>query len=96
MYSTPNLSPALTSLLGRINQYVLNPIILLMFVLALLYFFYGLYEFIKNAGNAEELETGKRNIMYGILGMVIMVGVYGIIHLILGTFGLNSPSYIRL
>lgn len=86
---------SIASFLARVNQYILNPIIVLMFAIALLYFFYGIFEFVKNAGDGEDLDTGKRNIVYGLLGMVIMVGVYGIIHLILGTFGLETPTYLQ-
>jgi hypothetical protein len=66
-----------------------------MFAVALLYFFYGIFEFVKNAGNGEDLETGKQNMIYGVVGMVIMVGVYGIIHLALNTFGINVPTYLQ-
>ena len=84
----------ITSLLGRINQYILNPIIILMFVIALLVFFWGLVEFIYKAGSEDGREVGKRNMMWGIVGMFIMVAVYGIIGLILGTFGLGgTPQY---
>jgi hypothetical protein len=80
-------------LLGRINQYILNPIIVLMFLVALVVFFWGLVELIRDAGG-EGKETGRRHIMWGIVGLFIMVAVYGIIRIILSTFGLSSPEYI--
>ena len=84
----------INDLLGRINQFILNPLIVLMFVVALLVFFWGLVEFIYKAGSEDGREVGKRNMMYGIIGMFVMVGVYGIITLILNTFGLPRPAYL--
>jgi phosphotransferase system glucose/maltose/N-acetylglucosamine-specific IIC component len=80
--------------LGRVNEVIINPLIVLMFVAALLVFFWGLVEFIYKAGSDDGRETGKRHLMYGIVGMFVMVGVYGIIRLILNTFGIPTPSYI--
>jgi len=80
--------------LNRINEFIINPIILLLFVIALIVFFWGLVEFIRNAGSEDGRVTGRRNMMYGIIGIFIMVSVYGIISFILNTFGLNSPDYI--
>ncbi len=62
-----------------------------MFAVALLVFFWGLVEFIYKAGSDEGRETGKRNMLWGIVGMFIMITVYGIIGLILGTLGIPSP-----
>lgn len=81
----------INGLLGRIDQFILNPLIVLMFVVSLLVFFWGLVEFITKAGEEGGRETGRRNILYGIIGMCIMVGVYGIIHVILATFGIPVP-----
>jgi uncharacterized membrane protein YidH (DUF202 family) len=85
---------SIESFLGRINLYILNPIIVFMFVVALLVFFWGLVQFIYNAGSDSGRDTGKQHIIWGIVGMFIMVAVYGIIGLILNTFGLPSPEYI--
>lgn len=85
---------SIDSFLGRINLYILNPIIVFMFVVALLVFFWGLVQFIYNAGSDSGRDTGKQHIIWGIVGMFIMVAVYGIIRLILDTFGLSAPEYI--
>lgn len=84
----------INELLNKINEFVINPIIILLFVVALLVFFWGLVELIRNADSDSGREKGRQNIMYGIIGMVIMVSVYGIIRVILSTFGLESPEYL--
>lgn len=88
------MAQTINAFLDKINQFILNPLIVLMFVVALLVFFWGLVEFIYKAGSDDGRDTGKRNMLWGIIGMFIMVAVYGIIRLILDTFGLNTPTYI--
>ncbi len=80
--------------LNNVNKFVLNPIISLLFALALLVFFWGLFVFIAKADSPEERENGKRKLLWGVIGMFIMVSVYAIIRIILGTFGVLPPDYI--
>ena len=84
----------INSLLNKVNEFVLNPLIILLFVVALIVFLWGLVEFISKAGSEEGRETGKRNMVWGVVGMFIMVAVYGIIKLILATFGIPLPTYL--
>jgi len=78
-------------LLYKINAAILNPVIGLMFAVAFAYFFYGIFQFIGKTGSDDGREKGKKNIMYGVIGLFIMVAVYGIINLVLGTFGIPVP-----
>ena len=82
--------------LNKINRYILNPIIVLMFAVALLVFIWGVFQFISNATENSAREDGKRNMLWGIVGMFIMVSVYGIIRVILSTFGFSGPAYLGL
>ncbi len=84
------MSPIVIEKLNTINRIIINPLIGLMFALALLIFFIGIFQMVANNESDEAREKGRKNIMYGILGLVIMVSVYGIIRLILSTFGLDS------
>jgi len=81
-------------LLNKINQFILNPIILLAFSVALIVFFWGIFEFIRSETADKEREKGKNKIIYGLIGMFIMFSAYGLIRLVLGTFSISTPSYI--
>ena len=81
--------------LNKLNEYILNPLILLMFAVALLVFFWGLLRLIWYSNSDEERDTGRRVIVWGIVGMLIMISVYGSINLLLSTFGISTPDYIR-
>jgi len=81
---------------GKINRYITNPLIILMFAAALLYFLYGVFNFLSHADDAEARETGKEHILWGVVGMFIMLGVFTILHIIERTLGIspnpNIPS----
>lgn len=85
----------ISTLLNNVNQYILNPIIVLLFVLAFLYFLVGIVKLIAGAGNEKVRETGKQNMLWGLVGMFIMFGVFGIINIILKTFGITGPEYLE-
>lgn len=82
------------SLLNGIVYTILQPIVVLMFAVALVMFFWGIVQFVATSNTDEGRETGKKNIMYGIIGMFIMFSVYGIIGIISGTFGIDLPGYL--
>lgn len=77
--------------LNKINQYILNPLIVLAFAIAFVVFLWGLFQFILTQTSDANREEGKRKIFWGLFGMFIMFSVYGIIRLILSTFGISSP-----
>lgn len=64
---------------------ILNPLIRLMFVVALVVFLWGIVEYIRGAGSSDSREQGTRHIIWGLIGLFIMVSVYGIIELFKNT-----------
>ena len=78
----------LDSFLGRVVTQIVNPIILLLAGAAFVLFVWGVFEFVKNAGDASKREEGRSAIMWGIIGLVVIFGAYGIINIALGTFDL--------
>lgn len=85
------MSPSTMAFINRVEYLILNPIIGFMFAIAVLYFIYGIVEFILGAENEDKRETGKKHMIYGIIGMFVMVAVYGIMNL-LGDFWVNIGS----
>lgn len=85
----------ITSLLNSINRFILNPIIALAFGVALLVFFWGIFQFIASETGDIGREEGKRKIFWGLFGIFIMISAYGLINLVLGTFGITVPPYLQ-
>ncbi|PIR38244.1 MAG: hypothetical protein COV34_01355 [Candidatus Zambryskibacteria bacterium CG10_big_fil_rev_8_21_14_0_10_42_12] len=84
------------TLLGKINEFIINPIIYVLFAVAFIFFFIGLIQVVKGSKEGgDDFAKGKRNMLYGLIGFVVMFGVYGIINLLLGTFGIDTPEYLQ-
>ncbi len=74
-----------------INE-VLNPLIFLFFGLAAVFFLFGLIKYIRNADNQEKRTEGQRHIAWGILGIVIMLGAWGILEFFDNTLDEIAPG----
>ena len=60
--------------------------------IALVVFLWGIIEFLAKSSSEEARERGKKNMVWGLIGFFIMIGVFGIINIILGTFGIPPPE----
>ncbi len=78
------------ALLDRIETYVIDPIIAVIFSLGLLLFFVGIVEFLWGIKDGKPSDEGKQHMLWGLAGMLIMVSVFGIINLIVNTFDLED------
>lgn len=77
-------------LLYRLNAKIINPLIEFAFIIALVVFLWGVFEYIRGGNNKEKRKDGNQHMLWGIIGFVIMFGVYGIINILLGTFGIKG------
>jgi len=75
------------TLIKKINAQILNPVIGLLIAIGLVVFLYGVLEFIMGADNQEKRETGRRHMIWGIIGLFIMVAVFGIMNLLASFWG---------
>jgi len=75
------------TLIQNILTNIVNPLILLMVGVAVIFFLWGVFEFIRNADSSEERKKGGMHMLFGALGLFIMSTAYGVLNLILGTIG---------
>ncbi len=80
------------TILFKINKNILNPFLGFLFVLATALFLYGLVRYLIAGDGDKDREVGKRHMMWGIIGMFIMVSVFGIMRIIVNTFGIELPA----
>ncbi len=74
----------------KVNEVILYPLITLLMGLALLIFLWGCYEYLTHSNESQARETGQMHILWGIVGMFIMLVAYGILGIAAGTFGLDD------
>lgn len=84
--------PAVNQLISNINTYILNPLILLMFGVAMVVFLYGVFEYVSQSAESDARVKGRQHMIYGIIGLVIMISAFGIVRIVIGTFGISSVS----
>ncbi len=65
-------------------------VIPLLFTLAFLFFLWGMITYIRNADDIKKREESKKFIYWGVLGLTVMVGVWGIVRIVTTTFGLGN------
>lgn len=75
------------SLIGALVSNIVQPAIKLMFIVAILVFVWGVVLFIMNPSESEGRKKGLNHILWGIVGLFIMFGVYGIINIIVSSLG---------
>ena len=80
----------ITQFLNKVDAYILNPLILLMFAVSTVYFLYGIVKFLSTDATEKPRQEARSAILWGLVGMVIMFSVYGIIHFVMATFGISS------
>ncbi len=79
-YAPGNLTDLVNLFIGIIK--ILIPII---GAASLWIFFWGLGRFIKNSGDEKAITEGKDLMIWGIVGLFVMVSVYGLVNLLYGS-----------
>ena len=78
--------------LYKVNNAIVNPLIYLMMAVALVSFLWGVVQYVNKGDSEDSRAEGSRHMLWGIVGLFIMFGVFGIIHIILNTFGISDPN----
>lgn len=67
---------------------ILNPLLYLLFAAAMIVFIYGIVEFLwgKSQGKEDKESKGKWHMLYGLIGLFIMLTASSIIGLVVNTF----------
>lgn len=72
-------------IIGLIN----NVVVPLIFALAFLTFIWGIFNyFIMGGADESKQKEGREFVIWGILGMVVLFSVWGLVNVLLNTFGL--------
>lgn len=82
--------PAVLSLVGKISTNILNPIIAILFALAFVYFVWGVAKYIWSPDNEKARTDGQQAMLWGVIGMFIMVSVFGIMRFLISSIGADE------
>jgi len=69
----------LNTFIEKVSTEIVMPLITLLAAIAFAVFVWGVVQMIIAAGDEEKRDTGKRHILWGIIGLVILFGASGIV-----------------
>ena len=72
-------------IIEKITQEILNPIIYLLFAAATIMFVVGIIKYILSA-SPQQVDQGKKTMLYGIIGLFVMASAYGIVKILCNFF----------
>ncbi len=78
--------------LGQQFIYIINYILVpLLFAVAFITFLYGVANaYILSQGDPDEIKRGHKLILWGIIGFVVMLSLWGLVNIVSNTFGLDG------
>ena len=78
---------------GNIVVFINDVLVPLVFAIAFLVFIWGVFQyFILGAGDETKRDNGKQLMLYGIIGFVVMVSVWGIVNVVSQGLGLDEEN----
>ncbi len=82
------------SFVQKLNAAIFFPLITLMTVVAVIFFLYGCFEYVAGASNPQAKEKGKKHILWGLIGLLIMLSAYTILSIAAATFGVDVEEAV--
>ncbi len=64
-------------LVEGLKREIITPLMSLMLAISFIVFIYGVYEY-QSTGESKKMEDGKKHIMWGLIGLFIIVSFAGI------------------
>ena len=69
---------------------ILDSAIPMLLTLATVVFLWGVIQFIYNADNEEKRKDGRAFIIYGLIGLFVIVSMWGLVGVLLSTFSITD------
>ena len=79
-------------LVHNVEDIILFPLITLLTAIALVVFVWGVFQYVAGAESEDARSTGKRHMLWGIIGLVVMTSAFAIISIFTRTFGIDVPT----
>lgn len=80
--------------LANVIREIVSPLITLVGLAATVYFVWGVVQFIANAEDNEKRETGKRHMIWGLIGMVVIFGANALVWFLVGVTNANPSDVV--
>lgn len=64
----------------------------LLFAAAFFFFLWGVFQFVRAAGDEEARKAGRDHIIYGVIGLAVMASVYGLVNFLTTSANLTQTT----
>jgi len=88
------MQTGLSGLISNIQQ-LLNSIVPVLLALGVVFFVWGVVQYVIN-DSEEAKKKGRDRIIYGIIGLAVIIGLWGLVNLLRNTFGLNNAQSVQV
>lgn len=89
-YAATSVDSSVNIIVSKITKNIVLPLVALIFALAVLLFIWGLFGFFTSGDDSAKRIEGRNHILWGTVGIAIMVSVYGIIRFVASSVGQES------
>ena len=70
---------------------ILNTLIPILIIVGVVFFIIGVIQYVI-AGDEEAKKKGKNRMIFGIIGLVVIVGMWGLVNIVTHTFSIDGGS----
>jgi uncharacterized membrane protein YidH (DUF202 family) len=74
---------------------ILDTLIPILIVLGIVFFVWGVVSYVIS-NDEEAKKRGKNKMIYGIIGLVVIVAMWGLVGIVTKTFGLNGTTNVTI
>jgi hypothetical protein len=78
-------------IVGSVNC-LISPTFIIIVALSVVVFLWGVFKFIQAEG--EDKQTGREFMLYGVIGIFVMISIWGLVNILQNTFTLNDNANI--
>jgi hypothetical protein len=83
---------AADTVMKRLAEHLLGPVEMVVFAAGFMLFMFGLVKYLWVLGDGGEQNEGKQHMLWGIIGMFLMISTWAVISLIDNTFGFGATT----
>ena len=73
---------------------ILSAVVPILIALGVVYFVWGVVSYVI-ASDEEAKKSGRDRIIYGIIGLAVIIGLWGLVNILKSTFGLSNVQNIN-
>lgn len=75
---------------------ILDQVIILLIAFGVVFLLYGIVKYIGSADDEENRSKAKSIMIYGIIGLFVMVSFWGFVNILIITFELDTTPYVQV